>query len=232
MISEEPPRVRTQTSGRRAGAGECDPVVLGLRQISHDIHHELGTILILASLLSDASTIDADSKLRARQIQGEVRWLEELHRAYEQAVGVQSGQVTPAPPDRIRLDTLVGEVVTALQLSTFTRITFSGTEAWARLDRLACWRALRNIIGNALRAAGDRGRVEVRVCVSRGRAVAEIEDDGPGLDAVPVGLDSLGLGIAHHQTAMCGGWLEIGRGRLGGCRVLLSFPTAVPDPPA
>src|SRR5699024_7739923 len=107
--------------------GDRDPVALGLQQISHDIRHELGTIILLASLLDEASDIGPDSALRARQIQGEVRWLEELHRAYEEAVAAQPGQLTPAPLGRIRLDTLAGEVVAAMRSSTLTRITFTAT---------------------------------------------------------------------------------------------------------
>lgn len=214
-----------------AADGDRDPVALALRQISHDIRHELGTITLLAALLSGASDIGPDSKLRACQIQGEVRWLEELHRAYEEAVAAQPGQLRPAPLCRIRLDTLAGEVVAAMQMSTLTRITFSATEAWARLDRLAYWRALRNLICNAVRAAGDGGRVEVRVTATGGQAVVVIEDDGPGLGAVPAGLGSLGLGIAHNQATAYGGGLKISRSRLGGCRVTLSFPTADADTP-
>lgn len=211
--------------------GDRDPVALGLQQISHDIRHELGTIMLLASLLAEAPDIGPDSALRARQIQGEVRWLEELHRAYEEAVAAQPGQLTPAPLGRIRLDTLAGEVVAAMRSSTLTRITFTATEAWARMDRLAYWRALRNLICNAVRAAGDGGHVEVWVSATGGRAAVVIEDDGPGLGAIPAGPGSLGLGIARNQAAMYGGWLKISRSRMGGCRVCLSFPAAGPDIP-
>jgi len=223
--------VAVEATSGADGNGDGDPVALALRQISHDIRHELGTIMLLASLLSGASDIGPESRLRAGQIQSEVQWLGELHRAYEAAVAAQPDQLTPTPLGRIRLDTLAGEVVAAMQMSTLTRITFSGTEAWARLDRLPYWRVLRNLIGNAVRAAGDGGRVEVRVTATGGRAVVLIEDDGPGLGGVPARLGSLGLGIAQNQATTYGGWLKISRRRLGGCRVHLSFPSADSDSP-
>ncbi|HEU4421104.1 MAG TPA: hypothetical protein VFR67_01030, partial [Pilimelia sp.] len=40
------------------------------RQISHDIYHELSTIMLLASLLGSAPELDPGSRERARQILG------------------------------------------------------------------------------------------------------------------------------------------------------------------
>lgn len=197
------------------------------RQISHDIHHELGTIKLLASLLSSASDVGPDSRERARQILGETRWLDQLHRAYEESIhpGDDSQLRTPEP---IRLDQFAAEVVTAVQLSTFTRISFTASEVWAHVDRLAFWRALRNLVGNAVRAAGATGDVEVRVETADGWAYVQVDDDGPGFGEVPPGMASLGLGIVLDLAAASGGELEIRRGVLGGCCVQLRLPAASP----
>jgi signal transduction histidine kinase len=197
------------------------------RQISHDIHHELATIMLLASLLQSASDVGADSRDRARQLLGETRWLHRLHLAYDETV-VRADSAVRSPAEPVRLDLLAGEVVAAMQLSTLTRIGFTSRAVWAHVDRLGFWRGLRNLVGNAVRAAGAGGHVEVRVTAEPGWAVAEIDDDGPGFGGVPAGHASLGLGIVQDLAAAWGGELEITRGMLGGCCVRLRLPSSPP----
>jgi signal transduction histidine kinase len=200
----------------------ADPAALRRRQIGHDIDHQLATIMLLASLIDTADDVGTDSRQRARQIVGEARWLERLHQAY----------VEP-PPDRaelFRLDLVAAEVVEATRLSTATAIVLEAAESWVRTDRLACWRALRNLVGNAVRSAGPAGRVRVGV-VGDGRwTVAVVDDDGPGFGEASPGSQSLGLGIAHGFAAVWDGHLEIHRGNLGGCRARLRLRAAAPGP--
>jgi len=198
------------------------------RQISHDIRHELSTIMLLASLLSAAPDVGPASQQRARHIVGETRWLDSLHRAYEDSICAVEA---PAPrvPEPIRLDVLAGEVVETMRLSTFTRIGCLAGTAWAHVERLAYWRAMRNVVGNAVRAAGPDGAVEVSVYNAGGWTVTQVDDNGPGFGAAPAGIASLGLGIVQDLAASCGGELEIRRGVLGGCCVRLRLP-AVPSP--
>jgi signal transduction histidine kinase len=196
------------------------------RQISHDIRHELGTIMLLASLLSGAPDVGPESRDRARQLLGEARWLDELQRAYEEALpDAPAGSALLAP---IRVDTVATEVVEAIRLSTLTRIQSTATETWAHADRLAYWRALRNVVGNAVRAAGPGGHVDVRVLAEDGWAVVQIDDDGPGFGSIAPGIGSLGLGIVQDMVAAWGGQLEIRRGVLGGCCVRLLLSSSVP----
>ncbi len=184
--------------------------------------------MMLASLLSSAEDVGPDSQERARQILGETRWLDQLLRAYEDVSQALSRPRRSRRADPVRLDVVVAEVVAAMQLATLTQVNLVGVETWARTDRLAYWRALRNVIGNAVRAAGRHGVVNVRVCAEDGWAVTQIDDDGPGFGAGPPGLGSLGLGIVQDFAANWGGQLEIRRGVLGGCCVRLHLPTAPP----
>jgi signal transduction histidine kinase len=196
------------------------------RQISHDIDHEVGTIKLLASLLASSPDLDRTSRERARQILGETRWLQQLQRAYEDnAVNLHSGRGAREP---VRLDLLADEVVSAMQLSTMVHISLTVEEVWAHVDRLAFWRAMRNLVGNAVRAAGPDGRVEVRVTVSGGWATLEVEDDGPGFGAVPAGTASLGLDIVMNLATTWAGQLEIRRGVLGGCSVRMRLLAVAP----
>lgn len=215
------------------GRAEADGTVRSRRrQISHDIRHEIGTIMMLASLLSGAEDVGSDSRDRARQVLGEARWLEQLLRAYEDTSADPPPGSRPASwtaqSEPLRLDLIATEVVAAMRLSTLTAIDIVATPAWARVDRLAFWRALRNVVGNAVRAAGHQGTVTITVAAAGGWVVAQIEDDGPGFGAAPPGLNSLGLGIVQDLVASWGGELEIRRGGMGGCCVSLRLPAA-PD---
>lgn len=201
------------------------------RQIEHDIRHQLGTVKLLASLLTLADDVGAESRERARQIVGETRWLHQLMMALDDCL---SDREPPSRPvgEPIRLDVFAAEVVAAVQASTFTRILLDVQEAWAHVDRLGFWRALRNIVGNAVRAAGPEGEVQVRVISVDGWAVTQVDDDGPGFGGGPTGIASLGLGIVQDLAAARGGELEIQRGAMGGCCLRLRLPSVVPSPVA
>jgi signal transduction histidine kinase len=189
--------------------------------------------MLLASLLTTAPDVGADSRQRARLIMGETRWLDQLHHAYEDAIDHDRSWNQPSEP--IRLDLLAEEVVAAMRLSTLARIRLSTEVILAHADRLTYWRSLRNVIDNAVRAVGPQGHVDVTITGEDGWAVAQVDDDGPGFDDVPVGRasggiarTSLGLAIVQEMVAGCGGLLEIGTGHLGGSRVRLQVPAASP----
>lgn len=193
-------------------------------QIEHDIRHQLGTVKLLASLLTSADDVGPESRERARQILGETRWLHQLITALDDCLSDREPPALPAG-EPIRLDTFAAEVVAAVQLSTFTRILLDVQEAWAYVDRLGFWRALRNLVWNAVRAAGPEGNVKVRIYSVDGWAVAQVDDNGPGFGAGPRGIASLGLGIAQDLVAATGGELEIHRGAMGGCCIRLRLPS-------
>jgi signal transduction histidine kinase len=213
----------------RARADEQAELDLRRRQISHDIHHELGTIMMLASLLSCSPDVGEDSRQRARQIVGEARWLDQLQRAYEDTLPSREGPATSGRPSSIRLDTLAAEIVAAMQLSTVTQVSYTGEEAWARTDQLEYWRAVRNVVGNAVRAAGPVGHVRVAVGVERGWVVTQVDDDGPGFGGAEPGLGALGLGIVRDAMRSWGGGMAIADSELGGCSVRLKLPVASPN---
>jgi signal transduction histidine kinase len=200
------------------------------RALRHDIQHEVGTIMLLAGLLDGAADVGPASRRRLGQIEGEVRWLDQLLRAYDEtdltAAPLHAGP-RPGYRELIRLDVVADEIATALTLATTTRVTFDGFRACAYVDRLALWRALRNLTDNAVRAAGPAGEVRISAGVEDGRAVVAVDDDGPGFGAAPPGLAGLGLAIARDMVAAFGGTIELRHGRLGGGCVRLVLP-AVP----
>jgi signal transduction histidine kinase len=199
------------------------------QQLSHDIRHELATVMMLASLLVSGHDVGPDGRRRASQLLEEARWLLELQNAYQDSAADGDAAVPPSL-EPIRLDVCARQTVAALELSSPTTIELDTSEVWATADRLAFWRALRNIVGNAVRAAGPAGRVILRVERSDRWAAVQVDDDGPGFGAACSGIASMGLDIVYESVASCGGNLEIRRGALGGCCVRLSLPaTSVPD---
>ncbi|SDY92564.1 Signal transduction histidine kinase [Micromonospora pattaloongensis] len=205
-----------------------DPTWSRCRQLSHDIHHELGTISLLATLLSTAPDVGADSRERALLILSELRWLGRLQRAYEECVLAPTDPRPRPRPGHTRLDLVAAEVVETIRRSHSTLIEFRAEELTAVTDRLAFWRVLRNLLQNAVRAAGPTGTVRVWIGAEAGGAVTQVEDDGPGFGTTRPRPDARGLDIVRELTAGAGGGLEIRCGGLGGGCVRLRLPIAPP----
>ncbi|MFA1548465.1 sensor histidine kinase [Actinomadura chokoriensis] len=216
-----------------SGRGEQ---VLWRRRLRHDIRHELGTIIMLASAVVVAEDVGDTSRARIDQLLGETRWLDHLLRRLDE----DDGDGRPLPgPERLRVDDLTAEVVTGMRLATPHEVCFTGREAWAHMDPVALWRAVRNVLDNACRVA--EGRVDVRVEADQGWIVIQVDDDGPGFGAdrggrsgrparghARPGLASLGLGIVHDLISGYGGSLEIRTCEMGGARVRMLLPAAPP----
>jgi signal transduction histidine kinase len=223
-----PSELEPGTAADRLGGG-YDTEPAGVRRLRHDIQHQLATISLLATLLATSNDIGESSQTRATQLVREARWLAELHDAYEELI--DPARLTGwSAVERIRVDVLAAEIVTALHLSHPTDVCFEPAEAWTTANRLAVWRALRNVLGNAFRAAGPNGRVRVRVGTEGGSAVVQVDDDGPGFGAEPGGLASLGLGIVRDIVTGFGGTLAMATSDLGGCRVRVLLPAAAVQP--
>jgi signal transduction histidine kinase len=201
-------------------AGDPD---LWRRRIRHDIRHELGTIIMLASAMSVADDIGPASHRRVEALLGETRWLDHLLRRLDE--DDDRPDEGPPSPERVRVDELVGEIVAGLRLASIRRVGYASGPAWAHIDPLALWRAVRNILDNACRIAGER--VDVSVACEDGWTVVQVDDDGPGFGGGPAGLASLGLGIVHDLVSGYGGGLEVRRCELGGARVRILLPSAV-----
>lgn len=197
------------------------------RRLRHDIRHELGTIIMLASAVAVSDDVGPRSRERVEQLLGETRWLDHLLRRLD-----EDDDAPPLPsPERISVDELAAEVVAGLRLATPHRVTMCAQPAWAHMDAVALWRALRNVLDNACRVAA--GQVDVQVSADQGWVVIQVDDDGPGFGAGQGGLASLGLGIVHDLISGYGGSLEIKTCEMGGARVRVLLPAAPPpdEPP-
>jgi K+-sensing histidine kinase KdpD len=189
------------------------------RQVSHDIRHELGTIMLLATVLLGSSDIGTQSRARVAQLLAEMRWLEQLLQIHEND---PSGPDPTGPAEVLtRLDLVVTDITRSVRLTTGARIRVDAQEIVVHADPLALWRAIRNVVDNAVAAAGPRGRVNLRVYTRHGQVIVEVDDDGPGFEPVTTDTNSLGLEIVEQLLSANGGRMAISRAPLGGCRVRL-----------
>jgi signal transduction histidine kinase len=198
------------------------------RQINHDIRHEVATIALLASLLCGADDVGPRGRRMAEELLGEAQLLRQLLFAADRSLSGVESTVRSAGP--VRLDIIAADVVIAGRLSTRAKIRIEAREAYARVDALAFWRAVRNLVGNAARAAGPAGEVRVAVRADGEWTVIQIDDDGPGFGRCEPGTSALGIGVARDIADAAGGTLEFGRGSLGGCCARLRLPAALPVP--
>jgi signal transduction histidine kinase len=213
---------RTKAATGDAPGRSADDPVLRRRRIRHDIRHELGTIIMLASAVSVADDVGPASRKRVDALLGETRWLDHLLRRLDE--DDDGPAADPPRPERVRVDELVGEIVAGVRLASIRRVGYSPGPAWAHIEPLALWRAVRNILDNACRIAAER--VDVSVESEDGWSVVRVDDDGPGFGGGAGGLASLGLGIVHDLVSGYGGRLEVCRGELGGARVRILLPSA------
>jgi signal transduction histidine kinase len=107
---------------------------------------------------------------------------------------------------------------------------------------LAALRILaRNLIDNAVRYAGDAGRVRAAVFADAGQAVLRIDDSGPGIPPEERGRvfdrfyrrdggdttgSGLGLAIVRAIADRHGARIDLGEAPLGGLRVDVRLPVA------
>ena len=195
-----------------------------VRRIEHDLRHQVGTIGLLASLISTSPDVGEQSRRRSRQLLSELTWLDELIDSMLPEVG---DDAEPARPDTAAVPELVAAVIEAVNATTPVRIIVDLAPSTAAIGRVQLWRAVRNLLMNAVEAAGPAGTVAVRARAEADQVVVSIDDSGPGLrvDEHAVARRR-GLRIVRGVVHDAGGRLDLGKSPLGGCRATLRIPSA------
>lgn len=151
------------------------------------------------------------------QMQHEVDWMK---------------QVVAGPEDESAdLFVDVGEAVAAIwemvaQASPCSMRFVRETGVWTWADPVALGRAVRNLVENAVRAAGH-GTVEVRVATDGREVVVEVHDSGPGFGMIRP-QEQLGLITVRRFAAVHDGRLDVETSPLGGALVRLVLPCTAP----
>ena len=103
-----------------------------------------------------------------------------------------------------------------------------GPPVWLVTDELSLWRIVTNLVGNAVRAAGPGGLVEL--AAEPGPPVAiTVADDGPGFGTGPHGWAGQGLRVVSEAADAGGVVVHVGRRSPHGTDVRLEFPSASPS---
>ncbi len=184
-----------------------------VRGLLHDVGHGLATLSLLAAAAGDPE---------ARE---RVLGLLDAEAARLLAV-VRDGMRTVAVDEPVALRPLLDEIVAVAACAFPTSIVLEpGPEVVVRTDPTMVWRAVSNIVDNAVRAAGPGGRVGLRVASGHlGGVVIEIVDDGPGFPGGPLRPGHLGLPLSIQMVAACGGLLEIEDTYPCGTQVRITLP--------
>jgi signal transduction histidine kinase len=121
---------------------------------------------------------------------------------------------------------VVGDVIETERLTWPGEMKLVAPEGPVRcmVDPVLLRRALSNVLGNAVRAAGPAGTVSVEIQRCDDAVMVAVEDSGPGFGEIPSGA-GLGLTAVARNITKYGGRIEYSSGVHGsGARVSLWFP--------
>ena len=211
----------------RGGSSTASTQVL--EEIRHDALQAVGTILALL----EVGTLTVDdphaTSTRLTQIQVEVLDLRTLLR--DALLGPPSLREAAHDHDAVDVAAETARLVRATTVGWTGSVgVVMDTSTRAVVTRTELQRILRNVLRNAIRAAGSEGQIRVTVSPSGGEIQIEVEDDGPGFGALPV-LHGIGLRSVRHMVQRAGGWVDTGgSSRLGGASVRIHLPALVSGP--
>jgi two-component system, OmpR family, sensor histidine kinase QseC len=198
--------------------------VQGLRQACHDIRQPIAGVLALAGAALAEAGLPEKTRIRLNQIVGLAEWQSDVIGHW-----LQASEASQPNADHADVVWVVNEAIAA------ERVTWAGelTLVWppepvfALLHPVTLRLMAANLLANATRAAGPSGTVIIEVSRQDKRALLAVEDNGPGFGWLPRGF-GLGLSAVARQAVDHQGRLECCRGSLGGGRVSLWLPLAVP----
>lgn len=196
--------------------------------LRHDVRNLLASVTIMADRM--AKTDDPRLAAAAPQL---VLGMEQTV-----ALGVRAQElieVLPGHPEPVPLAAAAIEALEAAGLETAAEV--AGLVAY--VDRSHLLRILAELLGNAVRAAGEGGSVSLGAKAGEGRVTLSVTDDGPGVPdyaradlLTPFkgmkrkGGAGLGLPIAAALARVNEGALAIERTGPGGTTVSLTLPSA------
>lgn len=176
-----------------------------LRDVLHDLGHDLATLSCLVEALRGDPMLPAQARRRVELID------EEMVRLRDH---VRHAVMRSAEPVSLSVRDVAERIVVLSDEAAETSVVLRpGTQAWLRVDESVLWRILRNVVDNAVRAAGPSGRVEVDVTSVDGQVAIEVSDDGLGFGNGSSGWATRGLNIVTGLVAACGGTFDV-RARL------------------
>ena len=218
-IVVEPARDRRKGPGRRRTdwwRDAYDPLVL--RGLLHDLGHQVTTLSYLVEAVRGEADLPGNARVRVETLAlGMSRVLDTI------ADGLP-GEPLAAEVSTVDLRSLASQAVHLADVGHGVSVELApGPDVILETNPVLLWRVLTNVIGNAARATGPGGKVEIRINDQHGAAI-DVTDDGPGFGRGPSGTASLGLAVVTSLLESCGGSLEVRSPRAGGTRVSVRLP--------
>jgi signal transduction histidine kinase len=208
-------RVRAHEATVRRGPAPQGDAGARLR---HDIRQSLAALRALVVLIESEAT-DESVAQRLQLMSHELDWISDLVSS--------AGEEAEQGFSVVDVGAVVASTCSSVSVSTSCDVRVVQEPAvMALTDELALRRSARNLVDNAVRAAGPGGSVEVAVRREGSRAVLEVSDDGPGFGRMPT-QQGLGLVTVRGFVSRVRGSLDVGRSRFGGARLTLSMPTHI-----
>jgi signal transduction histidine kinase len=195
----------------------------GLREACHDIRQPIAGVLALAGAALIEADLPENARKRLEQIIELAEWQSEVIENWLDLSAHNDLPVT-GHTDAIRVIN---------QAAAAERLTWAGNLilAWpprpvfTSLEPVLLRQMTANLLANATRAAGPSGTVTIEVSRRDHLMLLAVDDDGPGFGWLFPGR-GLGLSAVARRAVQHQGWLECGRGSLGGGRVSLWLPLA------
>lgn len=198
-------------NGPKEGAA---PVHRGEEHLRHDAAQSLCALLMLLGIIQ-RDPLGSETVKHLEQIRAEAEWLKTLV--------VRAGNVSRS----VNVGDVVADTWSHVAACACCGVRLlRDPELYADVDVTGLRRTVRNLLENAVRAAGSTGRVEVRALADGEGILLEVADSGPGFGAIPthhgLGLETVRRFVASHDGAM-----QCGTSDLGGALVRLWLPRAV-----
>lgn len=193
-----------------------------LREISRELHDELGQILTaMGSMLRRASNRMPEGS----PVRGDLREISEIAQATLDNVRGLSQTLHPSILEEAGLERTVDWYLSTIERQLGLDVTYERPTSSVVVDNevgIQVYRVLQESLSNVARHSGVKQAV-VRLCVSNRMLELEVEDHGAGMAAPPSGR---GLGIVgmRERAALVGGSIEFLRSSGGGTLVRLRVP--------
>ncbi|WP_063799930.1 sensor histidine kinase [Bradyrhizobium valentinum] len=237
-----------------AGPAEVRVTAQALNSLSSRLKVAMDSRMrLVAAAGHDLRTPITRMRLRAEFVEDDddrAMWLkdiDELDRIADSAILLVREESGKSPPEPLRLDMLVSELVEELRKLSYDVTLTRSTAGVVRANRTGLSRAFRNLIINAA-TYGKRARVAVESAPSE--VIVVIADDGPGIPPDMIGqvfepffradrarakhFDGAGLGltIANEIVQRAGGSITIENGPLRGLLQTVKLPAEHMEPSA
>jgi signal transduction histidine kinase len=210
---------RRRGYGRRA-TDQFNPVAM--RGVVHDVANAVGANEGLIASVLEGEDLPPTARRRLRLV----------HREHQRLLAflgsfLDENRAVAVRPVEVR--EIVESVAAMAAGTTAARVTVAdGPDVTATTDPVALWRALHNLVGNAVRAAGPRGHVEIVVAREGDTVWIDVVDSGPGFGSAPPGREFLGLELVAGLLATHRGSATLVQDTGPGTRVRVQLPTGCP----